>query len=134
MTHGAAPTPAQLVHLRANDRAGAWVGLQCSALTGLALYLSVQSNGAVWLWGQGLLAVAMVQWFALLHECGHETLFRTKRLHVPLGYLAAFFSLIPFYNWKRVHGRHHKWTGWQDVDPTTAALVPRPLGTAERVL
>jgi fatty acid desaturase len=76
----------------------------------------------------------MVQWFALLHECGHETLFKTKRLHVPLGHLAAFFSLIPFHNWKRVHGRHHKWTGWQDVDPTTAALVPRPLGTVERAL
>ena len=33
-----------------------------------------------------------------------------------------------------MHGRHHKWTGWQDVDPTTAALVPRELGTLERVL
>jgi fatty acid desaturase len=94
----------------------------------------VQPQWALWLWGQALLAIAMVQWFALLHECGHETLFKTKRLHVPFGYLAAFFSLIPFYNWKRVHGRHHKWTGWQDVDPTTAALVPRPLATAERAL
>ena len=134
MTHFAAPSPAQLVHLRATDRAGAWVAGQCIALTGLALYLSIQPHWTLWLWGQALLAVAMVQWFALLHECGHETLFRTKRYHVPLGYLAAFFSLIPFYNWKRVHGRHHKWTGWQDVDPTTAALVPRPLARAERVL
>src|SRR4029079_6349799 len=67
-------------------------------------------------------------------ECGHETLFRTRRLHAPVGHLAAFFSLIPFFNWKRVHGRHHKWTGWQDVDPTTAALVPRPLSVIERAL
>lgn len=134
MSHGAAPTPAELVHLRATDRAGAWVAGQCLALTALALVLSAQPQWALWLWGQALLAIAMVQWFALLHECGHETLFRTKRHHVPLGYVAAFFSLIPFYNWKRVHGRHHKWTGWQDVDPTTAALVPRPLGLAERLL
>jgi fatty acid desaturase len=28
--------------------------------------------------------------------------------------------------------RHHKWTGWQDIDPTTASLVPRPLSRAER--
>jgi fatty acid desaturase len=51
-----------------------------------------------------------------------------------IGQVAGFFSIIPFYNWKRVHGRHHKWTGWQDVDPTTATLVPRELSRAERVL
>ena len=134
MHHHPAPTPADLTHLRASDGAGALVAGQAIALTLLALILSVQPAWPVWLLGQVLLAVAMVQWFALLHECGHETLFRTKRLHIPLGYVAAFFSLIPFHNWKRVHGRHHKWTGWQDVDPTTAALVPRPLSTAERVL
>ena len=33
-----------------------------------------------------------------------------------------------------MHGRHHKWTGWQDLDPTTASLVPRPLGRAERTI
>ena len=134
MTHGAAPTPAELVHLRPTDRAGALVAGQAIVLTTIALWFSVQPRWALWLFGQALLTIALVQWFALLHECGHETLFRTKRFHTPLGYVAAFFSLIPFYNWKRVHGRHHKWTGWQDVDPTTAALVPRPLGRAERLL
>jgi fatty acid desaturase len=84
--------------------------------------------------GQLLFALALVQWFAVLHECGHETLFRAKRIHVLIGHVAGFFSVIPFYNWKRVHGRHHKWTGWQDVDPTTASLVPRELATIERVL
>src|SRR5262249_38997901 len=57
-----------------------------------------------------------------------------KRLNAAVGQVAGFFSLIPFYNWKRVHARHHKWTGWQDVDPTTAALVPRELKTVERVI
>jgi fatty acid desaturase len=134
MVQGTAPSPAELVHLRATDRAGAWVAGQCIALTAIALWLSAQPRWALWLWGQTLLTMAMVQSFALLHECGHETLFKTKRFHLALGYLAAFVSLIPFYNWKRVHGRHHKWTGWQDVDPTTAALVPRPLATTERIL
>lgn len=134
MTDHAAPVPAELTHLRPSDRAGARVAGQCAALTALALFLSAQRAWAPWLAGQVLLAIALVQWFALLHECGHETLFRSKSLHRPLGHLAGFFSLIPFHNWRRVHGRHHKWTGWQDVDPTTAALVPRPLGRAERIL
>lgn len=130
----AAPSPATLTHLRPTDVAGALVVLPCVALTVAGLALSAVGGAGAWLAGQLLLAVALVQWFALLHECGHETLFRTRRLHAPLGHLAAFFSGIPFHCWKRVHGRHHKWTGWQDVDPTTAALVPRPLGRAERLL
>ncbi len=130
----AAPIPAQLAHLRASDAAGALVAGQSILLTAVALWLSSRPETLPWLAGQLLLALALVQWFSLLHECGHETLFLTRHLHLPLGHLAAVFSLIPFYNWKRVHARHHKWTGWQDVDPTTAALVPRPLGRAERTL
>jgi fatty acid desaturase len=88
----------------------------------------------MWIIGQVLLALMLVQWFVILHECGHDTLFRTRRHHAIAGRLAAFFSLIPYHCWTRVHGRHHKWTGWQDLDPTTAALVPRPLGRAERTI
>jgi fatty acid desaturase len=36
--------------------------------------------------------------------------------------------------WTAVHGQHHKWVGWQDLDPTTTSLVPRPLPRAERAL
>lgn len=128
------PTPRELSHLRPSNLAGAACIAGCLALTALAIRLSLSDH--VWLWalGQLLLGFALVQWFAVLHECGHETLFRSKSWHVALGQIAGFFSLIPFYNWKRVHGRHHKWTGWQDVDPTTEALVPRELGTVERVL
>jgi len=38
-------------------------------------------------------------------------------LHLPLGHLAAFFSLIPFYNWKKsLHGAPSQGgRGWQDV-------------------
>ncbi|MEP6493897.1 MAG: fatty acid desaturase [bacterium] len=129
-----APKPHDLVHLRPSNAAGAAVLTQCTAFTATALWLSVQANTGLWLLGQLLLALSLVQWFALLHECGHETLFRSKWPHAFVGRVAGFFSLIPFYNWKRIHGRHHKWTGWQDVDPTTASLVPRELGQLERAL
>jgi fatty acid desaturase len=33
-----------------------------------------------------------------------------------------------------VHGLRHRWTGWQDLDPTTASLVPRPLSSVEKLL
>src|SRR5690349_15801981 len=128
------PSPAALSQLRPTDAAGATVALSCIAITASGVALSLSPRWWAWAAGQLLLALSLVQWFALLHECGHETLFRDKRLHAPLGQLAGFFTLIPFRNWKSVHRRHHKWTGWQDIDPTTEALVPRELGRAERVI
>jgi fatty acid desaturase len=134
MTSTSAPSPASLSELRPTNAAGIAVALSCLAITASGIALSLSPRLWVWAVGQLFLAVSLVQWFALLHECGHETLFRTKRLHAPLGQLAGFFSLIPFRNWRSVHRRHHKWTGWQDIDPTTESLVPRELGRTERAI
>jgi acyl-lipid omega-6 desaturase (Delta-12 desaturase) len=133
-SRGSPPMPSEIVHLRPSNLAGGACIVGCLVITAVSLRLSTLDAMWAWLVGQVLLALALVQWFAVLHECGHETLFRTKQLHAATGQIAGFFSIIPFHNWKRVHGRHHKWTGWQDVDPTTAALVPRELTTFERVL
>ncbi len=128
------PVPAEISHLKASNAAGLSVLGSAVLIFGVGLALSMSQSRWLWLAGQSVLALSFVQWFALLHECGHETLFRVKALNTLVGRLAGFMSLIPFQVWKRVHGRHHKWTGWQDVDPTTQALVPRPLGKAERLL
>lgn len=128
------PSPAHLTHLRPSDGAGARVVVTAIGGTVLALVLSFAGGAGMWIAGQGLLALMLVQWFVILHECGHDTLFRTRRYHGLVGRVAAVFALIPYHSWVRVHGRHHKWTGWQDLDPTTESLVPRPLGRAERAL
>lgn len=122
---GVAPSAAAVAHLRASDAAGLGVIAVALSGTALGLWLSVAGGVGLWLAGQVLLGVMFVQWFVILHECGHETLFRTRRWHAVAGQVAAFFALIPFRSWTRVHGRHHKWTGWQDLDPTTESLVPR---------
>ena len=128
------PIPRHLAHLRPDDRAGLRVLVFAATSTAGAIWLSVAGGWTLWLAGQAWLAIALVQWFVLLHECGHDTLFDRRRWHVPVGQVAAFFSLSPYHSWKRVHGRHHKWTGWQDLDPTTATLVPRERRPLERVL
>jgi acyl-lipid omega-6 desaturase (Delta-12 desaturase) len=129
-----APRPADLQHLRSSDGAGLVATSATVAVTMAGIGLSVQASLACWLVGQVLLAMAFLQWFVVLHECGHDTLFRTRRLHAIVGPIAGFFAAIPFANWKKVHGRHHRWTGWQDLDPTTAALVPRARGSFERAI
>jgi fatty acid desaturase len=129
-----APGPQALSHLRPDNR----TGLRAVALAALSttggLWLSLGGGWTAWIAGQISLTFALVQWFVLLHECGHGTLFRARHWHTVAGHIAAFFSLIPYHCWKRVHGRHHKWTGWQDLDPTTASLVPRDRGLLQRTL
>jgi omega-6 fatty acid desaturase (delta-12 desaturase) len=70
--------------------------------------------------GQFLLSIFFLQTFLLLHECGHLNFFKTRFLNNIFGTLFGFFTLIPFYSWQQVHGLHHRWTGWRDLDPTTA--------------
>lgn len=130
----AAPYPAELTHLRPTDAAGLRVIALALAGTALGLVLSFIGGVGLWIGGQVLLGVMLVQWFVILHECGHDTLFRTRRWHAVAGRVAATFSLIPYHCWTRVHGRHHKWTGWQDLDPTTESLVPRARGRVERAV
>ena len=130
----AAPIPADLTHLRPTDATGASIVVAALAGTAVALVLSLAGSWILWVAGQLLLALMLLQWFVVLHECGHDTLFRTRRWHAAAGWLAGFFSLIPWHAWVRVHGRHHKWTGWQDLDPTTESLVPRQRSDAERAV
>jgi len=130
----AAPTPTDLIHLRPTDAAGLRVMALALGATSLGLLLTFAGGWTAWLAGQILLGLMFVQWFVILHECGHDTLFKTRKWHAVAGPLAAAFSLIPYHSWTRVHGRHHKWTGWQDLDPTTETLTPRVRGRAERML
>jgi len=119
--------------LAPSDRLGlAYVAL-AGSLTASGLMLAASGYPMAWLAGQLLLAVAFLQWFILLHEAGHLTLFRRRGPNLIAGHLAGFMALIPFASWRRVHGLHHLWTGWQDLDPTTASLAPRARGRLNTV-
>jgi len=120
------PSAAVLRGLRAQNQVALTIVLAFAGSTGAGLALSLES-GWQYVLGQVVLGVAFVQWFCLLHEAGHGTLFNAQRWNVRVGHLAGFFALIPFHSWRLIHHEHHRWTGWQDLDPTTEALVPRPL-------
>lgn len=120
--------------LKSSNRLGALYTASCVIQTGVALLLSGSGSLPIWLLGQLLLALALMQWFILLHEFGHMTFFRARRLNTLLGHVASFFSIIPFHAWRKIHGLHHKWTGWQDRDPTTQTLVNRDLSPFEKSL
>jgi len=129
-----APPISQFRSLKPSDLIGAMFVLGCSVATGVAIYLSTVDHWLLWLLGQMLLAFAMLQWFVLIHEAGHKTLFRSAAWNKYGGHLASLLAGIPFESWTTVHALHHRWTGWQDLDATTATLVPRRLKLWERVI
>lgn len=128
------PTAGSLARLKPRDCLGFAYLLSAIATTSTAIILASLGSWPVWLLGQLVLALALLQWFILVHEAGHQTLFRTNALNLIFGHIAGFFAGLPYMSWKLVHYRHHKWTGWQDLDATTVALVPRKLGNTERFL
>lgn len=128
------PTAAEVVHLKPTNGMGGLYVSGCGAATAGGVALATWGDPLAWVAGQIILALALLHWFVLIHECGHGLLFRSHRLNTLAGHLASFFCFIPYSAWAPIHFLHHKWTGWQDLDPTTEALVPRPLGRAERAL
>ena len=128
------PRASDLQHLRSSTAAGALAVVIVMATTGLGIALAAQPHLPAYAAGQLILALALVQWFVVLHECGHDTLFPSRRLNAAVGHVAGGFAAIPFTCWRRVHGRHHRWTGWQDLDPTTESLVPRERTRLERAI
>ncbi len=128
------PPIGQFADLKPRDMMGASFVASCSAATGLSLYFSTSTQFLIWFAAQITLAIAMLQWFVLLHEAGHKTLFKTAWMNKFSGHLASLLAGIPFECWKAIHGMHHRWTGWQDLDATTATLIPRPLAWWERLI
>jgi len=64
---------------------------------------------SVWLTvGAGvLISLFTVRAFALMHECGHGSLFRTQQLNRAFGFLLGVISGMPQYVWSRHHNYHH---------------------------
>jgi acyl-lipid omega-6 desaturase (Delta-12 desaturase) len=69
------------------------------------------------------LSFFLTQQFLLLHECGHGQFFSGIWANRIVGFVAGVLSGIPYYTWVHMHQLHHKWTGWRDLDPTTAPTV-----------
>ena len=125
---------AEVAHLRPQNLLGLAYFSNALLLTAASFVFAIRPELASWAAGQVLLALALVQWFVLLHECGHGILFATPRWNDLAGQIAGLFSFIPYHCWTAIHNQHHRWTGWQDLDPTTATLVPRALSWPERIL
>ncbi len=54
-----------------------------------------------------LMALFTLRVFALMHDCGHGSLFRTQALNRAFGFLFGVISGMPQYVWSQHHNFHH---------------------------
>jgi acyl-lipid omega-6 desaturase (Delta-12 desaturase) len=58
-----------------------------------------------------LLVLFIVRVFGLMHECGHGSLFRSRRLNAGVGFFLGVVSGMPQYVWSQHHNYHHAHNG-----------------------
>jgi omega-6 fatty acid desaturase (delta-12 desaturase) len=80
-------------------------------------WLSVSFGRTAWyvlLVSVPLLILFTLRVFALMHECGHRSLFRSVRLNRWTGFLLGVLSGMPQYVWAQHHNYHHAHNGnWE---------------------
>jgi acyl-lipid omega-6 desaturase (Delta-12 desaturase) len=61
-----------------------------------------------------LITLFSVRCFSLMHDCGHYSLFRSKKVNRFVGFVLGVINAIPQYPWSRGHAYHHKTNGdWE---------------------
>jgi len=58
-----------------------------------------------------LMSLFLLRAFALMHDCGHGSLFRTARLNRMFGFVFGVISGMPQYVWSKHHAYHHATNG-----------------------
>ena len=62
----------------------------------------------------GFLALFSSRAFSLMHDCGHNSLFRWRWLNRLIGFLLGVINAIPQHPWSRDHAFHHRHNGdWE---------------------
>ena len=120
-----APQPEQARALRAVAAAfqsplpgvGGWQ--VATTLLPLLALLALLHGALVLRWWPALLlglpaAGLVVRVFALQHDCGHGSLFRSRRANDAVGRLCSLFTFTPYGLWRRQHAGHH--AVWNDLD------------------
>jgi len=77
-------------------------------------WAAIRSAGvSVWLTAALLLLISLftLRAFGLMHECGHGSLFRSRRLNRAVGFLLGVVSGMPQYVWSQHHNYHHAHNG-----------------------
>ncbi len=70
-----------------------------------------------------LIILFSLRCFSLMHDCGHYSLFSSKRINRVVGFILGVINAIPQYPWSRGHAYHHKTNGdWEKYRGPSALI------------
>jgi acyl-lipid omega-6 desaturase (Delta-12 desaturase) len=101
-------------HTQPDDLKGLLQVLTTLAALAVLWVLAVLSlDVSAWLTALVIAAMCLftLRVFALMHECGHGSLFRNPRLNRAFGFLLGVVAGMPQYVWSRHHHYHHTHNG-----------------------
>lgn len=71
-----------------------------------------------------MMVLLLARCFSLMHDCGHDSLFRSRRANQLFGFLLGVLSAIPQYPWSRGHAYHHRHNGdWEKYQGPSALVT-----------
>lgn len=71
-----------------------------------------------------LLVLFSARTFSLMHDCGHDSLFRSRWLNRVAGFLLGVLNALPQHPWSRGHAFHHKHNGnWERYRGPSALIT-----------
>ena len=77
----------------------------------------------------GLMVLFLARCFSLMHDCGHESLFRDRTANRCFGFALGIIAGIPQLPWSRGHAFHHRHNGnWERYKGPSALLSVRDYG------
>tara|TARA_R110002072_G_scaffold534_5_gene3755 strand:+ start:11247 stop:12326 length:1080 start_codon:yes stop_codon:yes gene_type:complete len=80
-------------------------------LTWFLAYKSLNVHYALTLLFSVACSIYMVRIFIIMHDCGHGSYFKSKKLRTIVGYITGIISLTPYVQWCENHATHHQTSG-----------------------
>ncbi len=82
-------------------------------IAALWVVIGLASQGPIWLipLATALLSLFLLRGFVLMHDCGHDSLFRSRRLNRFAGFLLGVLAGMPQPVWAENHRYHHTTNG-----------------------
>jgi acyl-lipid omega-6 desaturase (Delta-12 desaturase) len=101
-------------YIKSDDVKGLTQALTTLVPFALLWWVAVLGTGTSrWLTAAAMLLITLftLRVFALMHECGHGSLFRSPWLNRATGFLLGVISGMPQYVWSQHHNYHHAHNG-----------------------
>ena len=113
-------------YMASSDWIGAWQLVNTLVPYGALWWLALWSlHGNRWLLPPvlALMVLFLARCFSLMHDCGHYSLFRSRRVNRWMGFLLGVVAGIPQLPWSRGHEFHHRHNGNWERYKGPSALV-----------